>query len=42
MPDGEQLIMQGSKLMLIGSGESIRLAKKIARKKQKPREMQYV
>ncbi|MCH9814307.1 MAG: NAD-binding protein [Epsilonproteobacteria bacterium] len=42
MPDAEQLIMQGSKLLLIGSGESIRQAKKIARKKEKPREMQYV
>ena len=42
MPDTEQLIMQGSKIMLIGSGESIREAKKIARKKEKPREMQYV
>jgi voltage-gated potassium channel len=42
MPDNEQLILQGSKLMLIGSGESIRQAKKIARKKEKPREMQYV
>ncbi len=42
MPDGEQLILQGSKLMLIGSGDSIRLAKKIARQKEKPREMKYV
>lgn len=42
MPDSEHLVMQGSKIMLIGSGESIRQAKKIARKKEKPREMQYV
>lgn len=42
MPDPEQLVMQGSKIMLIGSGDSIRQAKKIARKKEKPREMQYV
>ena len=42
MPDHEQLVLQGSKIMLIGSGDSIRQAKKIARKKEKPREMQYV
>ena len=42
MPDSEQLVLQGSKIMLIGSGDSIRAAKKIARKKEKPREMQYV
>ncbi len=42
MPDSEQIILQGSKLMLIGSGESIRHAKKIARKREKPRDMQYV
>jgi voltage-gated potassium channel len=42
MPDSEQLVLQGSKIMLIGSGDSIRLAKKIARKKVKPKEMQYV
>ncbi len=42
MPDPEQLVFQGSKIMLIGSGDSIRQAKKIARKKVKPREMQYV
>ncbi len=42
MPDPEQLVLQGSKIMLIGSGDSIRQAKKIARKKEKPREMQYV
>ncbi len=42
MPDSEQIILQGSKLMLIGNGDSIRMAKKIARKKEKPREMKYV
>ncbi len=42
MPDAEQLILQGSKLLLIGSGDSIKQARKIARKKDKPREMQYV
>jgi len=39
MPDNEQIVLQGSKIMLIGSGDSIRLAKKIARKKVEPKEM---
>ncbi len=42
MPDGDTLIMQGSKLLLIGSGESIRRAKKVVRKREKPRELHYV
>ena len=42
MPDGDTLIMQGYKLLLIGSGESIRSAKKIVRKREKPRELLYV
>ena len=36
MPGEETIITQGAKLMLIGSSESIRLAKKIARKKIRP------
>ncbi len=36
MPNEETIIMQGSKLLLIGSGESIRKAKKVVRKKEKP------
>jgi voltage-gated potassium channel len=42
MPDGDTLVLQGSKLLLIGSGESIRSAKKVVRKREKPRELQYV
>ncbi len=38
MPHDETIITQGAKLMLIGSSESIRLAKKIARKKVRPQE----
>ncbi len=42
MPDPNHIITQGAKLMVIGSGDSIRLVKKIARKKNKPKELQYV
>ena len=42
MPDQDTLIMQGSKILLIGSGDSIRMAKKIARKQDRPRDMHYV
>ncbi len=42
MPDEETLITQGSKLMLIGSSESIKIAKKIARKKERPTEYKNV
>ncbi len=42
MPENDTLILQGSKLLLIGNGESIRAAKKIVRKREKPRELQYV
>ncbi len=38
MPNDDIIITLGSKLMLIGSGESIRTAKKIARKKERPQE----
>ncbi len=36
MPNEETIIMQGSKLLLIGSGESIRRAKKVVRKREQP------
>jgi len=42
MPDGDSLVIQGSKLLLIGSSKSIRAAKKVVRKREKPRELQYV
>jgi voltage-gated potassium channel len=38
MPSDDTIVTQGAKLMLIGSSESIRKAKKIARKKIKPTE----
>jgi len=37
MPGPETIITQGSKLLVIGSSESIRLAKKIVRKQERPR-----
>jgi len=37
MPGPETIITQGSRLLVIGSGDSIRLAKKIFRKQEKPR-----
>jgi voltage-gated potassium channel len=41
MPKGDTLIMPESKLLLIGTGEGIRKAKKIIRKKEKPKELYY-
>jgi len=42
MPKGETLIGTGCKLLLIGTGESIRASKTIIRKKEKPEELRYV
>lgn len=42
MPKGETLIGTGCKLLLIGTGESIRASKRIIRKKDKPEELRYV
>jgi voltage-gated potassium channel len=42
MPESDHLVMQGYKLLLIGSGDNIRTAKKITRKKERPKEMQNV
>lgn len=42
MPKGDVLVGTGSKLLVIGTGESIRATKRIIRKKQKPEELKYV
>lgn len=42
MPKGDTLIGTDSKLLVIGTGESIRATKRIIRKKQKPEELKYV
>ncbi len=42
MPKGDTIIMPESKLLLIGTSEGIRKAKKIIRKKEKPEELRYV
>jgi len=42
MPKGETIIMPESKLLLIGTGDGIRKAKKIIRKKEKPEELKFV
>jgi voltage-gated potassium channel len=42
MPRGDTIIMPESKLLLIGTEEGIRNAKKIIRKKVKPAELKYV
>jgi voltage-gated potassium channel len=42
MPKGDTIIMPESKLLLIGTGDGIRHAKKIIRKKTKPEELNYV
>jgi len=42
MPDGNTVILPGSKLLLIGTSEGIYKAKKIIRKKEKPEELRYV
>ena len=42
MPKGDTLVLPESKLLLIGTGDGIRKAKKIIRKKIKPEELKYV
>jgi len=42
MPEGNTVILPGSKLLLIGTSEGIQKAKKIIRKKEKPEEVKYV
>jgi voltage-gated potassium channel len=42
MPKGDTIIMPESKLLLIGTSDGIRKAKKIIRKKEKPEELKYV
>lgn len=42
MPKGDILIGTGYKLLVIGTGESIRATKRIIRKKFKPEELKYV
>ena len=42
MPSGETIILPESKLLLIGTSEGIKKARKIVRKKEKPKELQYV
>lgn len=42
MPKGDTLIGTGCKLLVIGTGESIRATKRIIRKKVKPEELKYV
>ncbi len=42
MPKGDTIIMPESKLLLIGTEEGIRKAKKIIRKKEKPDELKYI
>jgi voltage-gated potassium channel len=42
MPKGDTIILPASKLLLIGTGEGIRKAKKIIRNKEKPEELKYV
>jgi len=42
MPKGDTIIMPESKLLLIGTGEGIRKAKKIIRKKDKPEELKFI
>jgi len=42
MPKGDTIIMPESKLLLIGTEDGIRHAKKIIRKKVKPEELKYV
>ena len=41
MPSGDFIIPKGSRLLLIGSSEDIRLARKIIRKKEKPKEIAW-
>ena len=42
MPKGNVMIGTGCKLLVIGTGESIRETKKLVRKKTKPEELKYV
>ena len=42
MPKGDVLVGTGSKLLVIGTAESIHATKRIIRKKQKPEELRYV
>lgn len=42
MPKGDVLVGTGSKLLVIGTGESIRATKRIVRKRHKPEELKYV
>lgn len=42
MPKGDTIIMPESKLLLIGTGDGIRKAKKIIHKRKKPEELKYV
>jgi voltage-gated potassium channel len=42
MPLGDVLVGTGSKLLIIGTGESIRITKRIIRRKHKPDELRYV
>ncbi len=42
MPKGDTIIMPESKLLLIGTSDGIRKAKKIIRKKEKPEELKFV
>ena len=42
MPSGEHLVTKNSKLLLIGSGDDIIMARKVIGKKERPREMMYV
>jgi len=42
MPKGDTIIMPECKLLLIGTSEGIRRAKKIIRKKEKPEELKYI
>jgi len=42
MPKGDTIIMPESKLLLIGTEDGIRHAKKIIRKKEKPEELKYI
>ena len=42
MPKGDTLITSNSKLLLIGTGRDIRLAKNIIKSKYKPEDLKYV
>ena len=42
MPNGDTLIGTGSRLLVIGTAESIRAAKRLIYSKQKPEEYRYV